>query len=296
HKTRHAAIERKLKDTGESEEPRISPVLSVDTAADHNSAGTFYTVMPEVGIDSRHASLVASIPWYRNSGSTFSNAGIGDVYATGLLRTSVKRYDLASSLTIGFPTGDHALGLGAGKLTFDAAGTVVVNFGKIRPFVTAGFANSIFNIGYQRPYISDGNPAHFAGGAEFQLTGRLLVGVGGFAVRPQGEQAVVSRAMAAMPGNGNGTGSGNGMGAGNGMGNGRGQSGTPHVPVYAVAPQYSAPASDLQDHGANAWASFRLHQGVNLNFAVARSVPFQLTTVQVGLGFDLAHFLFPAGR
>ena len=298
---------------GESGAPRTRPVLSLNTGVDHNSAGTFLWVNPEIGIDSKRASFVAGVPYYRTSASGTSLAGVGDVYATGSLYGRAARMDFESSLTLGLPTGDKNLGLGAGKTTVDVSGTIAHRFERVRPFVSAGFANSIFNFAYQRPYIADGNAAHFSGGFDLRAAPRLTFGAGGFGVMPTGTQVVYSRiamgqASAPAQGSGAGTGTPSGSMGGNGMGGtGSGMSGptTPqnmsqmpasvlaHMPFLATTGA-AVPASELEDYGANAWASVTVARGVTLNFAAARSVPFQLTTVRVSLGLDLARLLFPS--
>jgi len=272
----------------EDREAGLVPILSVSAGVDHNSAGAFYSLRPEVGVGSGPAALVLGVPFYRNSpaelpaaqGSIqrFSAGGIGDVYTAGFLRGHVARCELGSSLTVGFPTGDHLKGLGAGKVTVDVAGMVAGNLERFRPFVSAGFANSVFsNVGYQRPYITDGNAAYFSGGLELQLARRLRIGAGGFAVRPSGEQVVYSRVIP-----------GRRPGGQTPPGRSDGSTKPPKTPVYEIAPLTTSPASELQDHGANAWVSVALHRAASLNLAVARSVPFQLTTVRVGLSFDIA--------
>ena len=69
-----------------------------------------------------------------------------------------------------------------------------------------------------------------------------------------------------------------------------------HMPFLASAPGSNVPAEELRDHGAVAWASFTIRPGISLNFSVARSIPFELTTVGFGLGFDFARLLFPGKR
>ncbi|MBA3975704.1 MAG: hypothetical protein C0504_15980 [Candidatus Solibacter sp.] len=60
------------------------------------------------------------------------------------------------------------------------------------------------------------------------------------------------------------------------------------MPFYGYAAQTNVPGSDVSDYGASAWASWSLTPFVKLNLRVARSIPYELTTVRVGLGFDLS--------
>ncbi len=63
-----------------------------------------------------------------------------------------------------------------------------------------------------------------------------------------------------------------------------------HMPFLAAARSVVAGGA-LEDYGPNAWVSITAARGVAINIAVTRSVPFHLTTVGVGLTFDLAHAL-----
>ncbi len=272
----------------------VRPVATVSTGIDHNSAGSFYWLLPEVGVDSRRASLIVGVPYYRDSATGFSAAGVGDVYATGTLYAHAWRTDFASALTVGFPTGDEKLGLGAGKVTADISGTVARSFERVRPFLSAGFANSISNFAYARPYIADGNAAHFSGGLEVRAAHRLTVGASGFGVWPFGSQVVYSRVMMGQPSGASGAGSGaqtpgGGMaGMGGGIPGGAGSPMTPpqYMPFLGAARSVVA-ASELEDYGPDAWASITVARGVSVNFAVARSVPFHLTTARIGLTLDV---------
>jgi hypothetical protein len=298
----NAEIERRLR----SEPVRLSPVFLVSSAADHSSLGTFYTVTPEIGFETRHAALVIGAPFYRNSAVSFTAGGLGDAYVAGYLRGAAGRFDFGTSLTVGLPTGDPLRGLGAGETTADGAGVVGVRLAAWRLFAGGGYTNSVFaNVGYQRPYISEGPAAHFSGGLEVTPHRRLRLGAGGFAVRPHGEQQVYSRLTDMHP-----TAPGiipPGTPAPKGWPKNwpwppQGQipagqrTGPLRVHLAGLlglqqAQWLEAPAQDLQDHGVNAWASIGLFPGVSLDFAAARSVPFRLTTVRAGLVFDVAHWI-----
>ena len=270
--------------------PPVRPLLLLHTSVDHNSAGTFYSLTPEAGIETRRVSLFAGLPYYRNAGTLTAGGGPGDAYFVALLRGGVSRYDVASSVSVGFPTGDASQGLGAGEVTFDAAGTVSRNLETVRPFLTVGFTNSVFaNVGYLRPYVSNGAAAHVSGGLEFQVRHRLTFGVSGFALRPLGEQTVHSRMTGAAD-------TPSGRTAMEEHMNPQSAHVTRQRPFYEYAQRSIVPAGQLHDHGAGVWASAALHRGVWLNLAVTRSQPFELTTVRFGLGFDLGRFLFPAKR
>jgi hypothetical protein len=281
------------------------PVLSVRSSVDYNSSATLFSLVPEFGVDSSHAALLVGVPYYRSFGSSVSSGGLGDVYLAGFLRGRAAGLDFGSALTVGAPTGDRTKGFGAGKVTIDTAGTVARRFEFARPWVSAGFANSVFNnVGYQRPYITDGNAVHLSGGVDFTLPRKLAVGIGGFGLLPIGNQVVYSQTVqAGSPGSGTqqtgqqsgGMMPGGSMGPGMGTGNGGGMTTPPatSMPFYDSAQQSMVSASDLRDYGASAWLSVPLHAGLSLGSVVSRSVPFHMTTVRVSIGVDLARLLFP---
>ena len=280
------------------------PVLSVRSSVDYNSSATLYSLVPEFGVDSSHAALLVGLPYYRNFGTNLSSGGLGDVYVAGFLRGRAAGFDFGSALTVGAPTGDRNKGFGAGKVTIDATGMMARRFEFARPWVSAGFANSVFNnAGYQRPYTTDGNAVHVSGGVDFTLPRKLAVGIGGFGLLPIGNQIVYSQTVqAGSPGGTQQTGQqsggmmpGGSMGPGMGTGNGGGMTMPPatSMPFYDNAQQSMVSASDLRDYGATVWLSVPLHAGFSLGSVVSRSVPFHATTVRVSIGVDLARLLFP---
>jgi hypothetical protein len=280
------------------------PALLVGSAVDHNSAGTVYSLVPEIGFDSSHVAAVVGVPYYRISNTSVSAGGIGDVYVSAFLRGRAAGFDFGSSLTVGAPTGDKDKGLGAGKITADIAGTIARRFEFAKPWVSAGFANSVFNnAGYQRPYITDGNAAHFSGGVDFALPHKLAVGIGGFGLEPLGNQTVYSQTVLSSSSSNAASSStsqtGGGMMPGGSMGPGMGNGGTTAMPPVSSMPFYdqaqhsTVSASELRDYGASLWVSIPLHSGISINTVVTRSLPFHLTAVRIGVGIDVAHLLFP---
>ena len=282
------------------------PVLAVRSNVDYSSAVALYSLVPEVGIDSRRAAFVVGVPYYRSFSANVSSGGLGDVYAAGFLRGRASSFDFGSALTLGMPTGDRDKGFGAGKVSIDATGTMARRFESVRPWVSAGFANSIFNnVGYQRPYITDGNAIHLSGGVDFSLPWKMSAGIGGFGLEPVGEQVVYSQAVAAATPssgtqqtgspNGGGMMPGGGMGSGMGTGTGGGIVMPPagSMQFYQQSQRSSIRAADLRDYGASAWLSVPLHAGLPFTSVVSRSIPFHATTVRVAIGADLARLLFP---
>ena len=288
-------------------EPGLRPVLLVGSAGDHNSAGDVFSLVPEFGFDSSHVAVVVGVPYYRVSSTSSSAGGLGDVYFTGFLRGRMAGTDFGTALTLGAPTGDRSKGLGAGKVTADATETISHRIGIAKPWVSIGFANSVFNnVGYLRPYVTDGKAGHFGGGVDLALPHKLAAGVAGFGLEPVGTQVVYSQvATSGTSGNTGGNSppqTGGGMMPGGGMGTGMGSGGgmtmppVTSMPFYLAAQHSVVSASDLRDYGASFWLSIPLHSGLSFNTVVARSIAFHLTTVHVGVGIDVARLLFPGKR
>ncbi len=260
--------------------------------------------MPQIGFDSRHVAAEVAVPYYRTSNASVSSGGLGDVYVSAFLRGKTAGFDLGSSLTVGAPTGDRDTGLGAGKVTIDGAATIARRLRLAKPWVSAGFANSVFNnVGYQRPYITDGNAAHFSGGVDFTMAHKLAFGAGGFGLVPVGNQIVYSQTMKAgssgsaggqtNPPNGGGMMPGGGMASGMGGGGGMTMPPVSSMRFYDQAHKSVVNANELRDYGASIWLSIPIHSGFSLNTLVTRSFPFDLTTVRVGVGIDVARLLLP---
>jgi hypothetical protein len=298
-----AAVMRKLRAIGSSASASsqanlgasgFTPVAYVGTTTDHSSAGTFTAVTPEVGFDSRRFAFVIGVPVYRISATQRDATGIGDVYGSAFLRQPVGSYDLGATLTIAAPTGNRDEGLGAGRVSVDVNGTLQRRFEKLRAFVTPGYTNSLYNnVGYQRPFISNGNSIYGSAGFDYRLHRKFTVGVGGFGVHAMGDQMVISQMTATAPDMTSGPGM-PGMPPGHmppGMGSGSSNSGSmtgSSMPFYGHGPETTVPASDVSDWGASGWASWSLSPVVSLNLNVSRSVAYDLTTIRVGLGFNLS--------
>jgi hypothetical protein len=272
----------------------FTPVAYVGTTTDHSSAGTFVAVTPEVGIDSRRLAFVIGVPVYWISATQRDATGIGDVYGSMFLRQPFGSYDLGAVLTVAAPTGNRDEGLGAGRVSVDVNGTFQRRFEKLRAFVTPGYTNSLYNnVGYQRPFISNGNSIYGSAGFDYRLHRRFTVGVGGFGVHAMGDQMVISQMTATTPDMTSGPVM-PGMPPGHmppGMGSGSSMSGSMtsgSMPFYGHGPETMVPASDVSDWGVSGWASWSLSPIVSVNLNVARSVSYDLTTIRVGLGFNLS--------
>ncbi len=302
-----AAVMRKLRAIGSSASASsqanlsasgFTPVAYVGTTTDHSSAGTFVAVTPEVGIDSRRFAFVIGVPVYRISATQRDATGIGDVYGSAFLRQPVGSYDLGATLTIAAPTGNRDEGLGAGRVSVDVNGTLQRRFEKLRAFVTPGYTNSLYNnVGYQRPFISNGNSIYGSAGFDYRLHRKFTAGVGGFGVHAMGDQMVISQMTATAPDMTSGPVTPGmpgvppghmppGMGSGSSSAPGSMTSGS--MPFYGHGPETAVPGSNVSDWGASGWASWSLTPVVSLNVNVSRSVSYELTTIRIGLGFNLS--------
>jgi hypothetical protein len=65
------------------------------------------------------------------------------------------------------------------------------------------------------------------------------------------------------------------------------------MPFYDQTQQSTVSASELRDYGATLSLSIPLRSALSLNTVVARSLPFHLTSVRVGVEINVAHLFFP---
>jgi hypothetical protein len=241
----------------------------------------------QAGVDSGRFALIGGVPVYRLDGRGLQATGVGDAYAAAFARLPAGRFHIDTAFTLSAPTGDHDQGLGAGRVSVDLNGTVERRFERLRPFATLGFTNSLFNnVGYQRPFISNGNALYGAGGLDFRIHRRLTLGVGGFGLHGMGEHLLISQAPAPPVIAGSGTPGGH---MGPGMGGGVFGPGRPFTtPVFSVGRETLLAGAEVSDSGASAWAGWSLTPEITLHINVARSVSYDLTTVRAGLTFNLS--------
>jgi hypothetical protein len=307
------ALERRMAALADPEHvaETLSPVAYVAATVDHSAAGTLLAIHPEVGVATRRVALSFGVPVYRLSTSARQATAIGDAHASLMLGGSAGRQEFNTAVTLGAPTGDRSLGLGAGRVTVDVNGAIQRRFRRLRPFVTGGFTNSVFNnVGYQRPFLSNGNALYTTGGVSYQLHPRLSAGAGGFGIRALGDPTVI-RTMAAWGGDETQMSPGRmppghlspgpqspgpqspGQSSPGQSSPGMSPGMPPAQPGIAGEAPHSQPPGvaglNASDHGFNGWLSWSVHRDVTLNLNVARSVPNTLTTVRLGLGFNLSH-------
>ena len=266
----------------------VRPIAYLGSSMDHNSIGTVVTLNPEVGLDFRSYGLIAGLPVYRISSPQRKSTGIGDAYVSAFLRRPARRYEVDTGFTLGVPTGSKEKGLGAGRVSVDINGTVRRHFESLRPFFGVGYTNSTFNnVGYQRPFISNGNAFYASAGFDYRIGRRLTAGVGGFGLLATGTQTVISQVsnMQSMSVPGARQGGVPGMSSGMPLhpGMGAGMSGDHHSTIATVA------GRDASDYGPSGWTSWSPHADVTLSLRFAYSAPNRLKTVRLSVGFDLSH-------
>jgi hypothetical protein len=266
--------------------------IAFSTGVDQNGAGTLYSAIPEISLNFRRVSVSLGAPYYRAYGATSVNSGMGDIQVNTVINSRVGGLDLIPAVAVGIPTGDKTKGLGTGKGTFDISGTLAKRWDQITPWGTAGFANSVFNnVGYRRPYISAGNAAHFSGGVDFGIRRRVNFGFAFFALRAFGPQTIYSDMIPEGVSSSEGAPSpSGGMGQmGPAMTTSGSSANMPNGPgrFYEHAQRTSVSANEVDDHGASAWVSVPIRSSLVFTTTLARSVPLQLTTVRVGIRFDV---------
>jgi len=89
----------------------LAPVAYLTATWDYSAVGSIYTVLPEIGVQSRRLALVASVPLHRLTGTQQSATGVGDLQLSATLRHAGERFGAWGSISLGLPTGDSERGL-----------------------------------------------------------------------------------------------------------------------------------------------------------------------------------------
>lgn len=284
-----------------SDRPSWRPVVQTIVSGDHSSAGDLVTILPEVGVDSKRYAVILGIPMYQTSTVSQTATGLGDVYLSSFLRRKLPNLDLGAALTVAAPTGDRTKGLGTGRVTIDATGTLSRRVEWAKLWASSGMSNGASaNSGYARPYAIAGTSMHIAGGIDVTLARRCAAELSGFSLLPFGDQTVYSQSVTppsstTMP---TGTGSG-GMMPGGGMGGHGGSTGgsmTPPtgassgMPFYATAQRSVVSASEARDFGGTAAVTITFHAGLTFTTGVSYSGAFHFTVIRSAVGVDVTRF------
>lgn len=230
------------------------------------SAGYITTLETTVGYDfNRHFGIDVGVPLYILGASankvlntpagqpfsaSFSEAGLGDVYTDLLLTLPSTAVNYLGSVRLGAPTGSTRKGLGTGHVTFDWENYFDHDFGRLRPYVDAGFANSILDTHFlYRPFETYGFVVLSEAGASVELAPPLRVGASFYDDAPIGPQVIFRR-----PG-------------------GR---------------EVRGPARIDQDHGASVWATVQPTSLLIFEVGYDRSIVYHLNSFSFGIMFDVA--------
>lgn len=126
--------------------------------------------------------------------TSFSETGVGDVFVDLMYTRMNPTLNYLSSVRLGAPTGSLRDGLTTGHVTFDWDNYVDRDFGRLRPYVDVGFANSILDTHYlYRPYTTYGYVVHSEAGASVEVVSPLRVGASFYDDAPIGPQTVFRR-------------------------------------------------------------------------------------------------------
>jgi hypothetical protein len=206
-----------------------------------------------------------------SAGTTASTSGLGNVFGQLQFADRNAVLNFGAVATVALPTGDSFKGLSTGRVTADVTAQVAKQLSRFMPFFSAGAGNSIFDSRYwQRPYITLGDVAHFAGGTAFNLGRSLTVNASFYDVAPWGNQKVYSRVVA------------KGV-TGGGL--------TKHGRVFLTSGLTTGSSSIDRDQGFNAGLNFAPVKVVDFEFDYTHSVQFQEAIFSFGVGVNLSSLL-----
>ncbi|HUI42215.1 MAG TPA: hypothetical protein VL523_09610 [Terriglobia bacterium] len=247
-------------------------VTKLDTTVGYNFNRTF-------GID-------AGIPFYfvgvsntlENPGPRSVN-GVGDAYVDLLFTVPNPTLNYLGTLRGTAPTGDTNAGFSTGRATFDWDNYFDHNFGRLRPFLDAGFANTISDTHFfYRPFTTLGLVAHFEGGASYKVVPALRVGASLYDDAPIGQQKIFSRLIPL-----NGAQSGSALGASSSA-------------LPAGVSEIVGPSSIARDNGFSAWVTVQPTSAVAFEAGYDRSVHYATNTFSFGIGVNVGALYRKARR
>jgi hypothetical protein len=231
----------------------------------------------------RFVALEAGLPVYfvRPSQTALAYPGAASVNGIGNARGALRLtfanpvLNYAPSLTVTAPTGDESKGLSTGHVTYDWNNHFDRTFGRLMPYADVGIGNTVTDTPFfQRPFASYGKVVHFEGGALLSISKHAHVGGSAYAVKPSGEQTVVSRL--GLPAQAE---------AAQGRGRGR------KMGVFELQRVTVGPAEIARDRGASAWMMLTPSGAVDFHIGYSRSATYALDTVFFGIGFDIASMI-----
>lgn len=269
--------------SGPAAKDEQTPGMTLNTAFDGSvaSASNVYVWTTTTGyIFNKHFSVNLGVPvlFVRGTtatGTTTSNAGLGNVFAQMQFVKKSPALNFGSVATVASPTGNSSKDFSTGRVTFDWTNQAAKELGRFTPFVSAGLANSNFDSRYWRkPYTTLGTLAHFEAGTSFDLGHSLTVSASAYDVAPWGPQKVYSR-IVVKGASGGGT--------------------VRHGRVYQNNALTTGGSSIDSDNGYNADLDFSPWKYVDVGFGYTHSVHFQVDSFSFSIGFNLSPLLRRGG-
>jgi hypothetical protein len=199
--------------------------------------------------------------------------GLGNAYMDVRLTLNTPLFDLTSTPSAAFPTGDTSKGFSTGHVAFNWDNEIERSFGRFTPFVDVDPGNGLNSITnaytrvIQRPFITLGKEVEFIGGLDVNLLGPFGVRVDAYDVEPWGQQQVLSRILKK---------------------NTVTVKGVSHNRYYAVTSITNGSADLVKDNGYDAALDATLKHFVLLEIGYDYSVHYASGTVFFSAGFDLS--------
>ena len=244
-----------------------------------NNSGQIYRLNPSIGYKiNKHFKVGAGIPVYFVRASTTSltagfdsKSGIGNAYVDLQMAVNGPATYFSSTLRTAAPTGDKDNGFSTGRLTIDWTNYLEGTAGRVTPFGSVGFANTISDTHFfSRPFSSLGLVSNFEGGANFEISRPVSVGASGYAVVPYGQQKVFSKLLRQRS-------SGSAPGTTN---RGRGR-------VFENESVTIGDAEIDRDHGVSVWLDLSPSPYANFEVGYSRSVRYAFNTIFFSIRFNL---------
>lgn len=166
---------------------------SFTTTSQHDAASAWsWLLTPVIAYRfNRHFSVDASTPLYvyigifQNVGTTakpvynysIQHALWGDTQVSFRHNWSPRLFDFSGSISLGFPSGNDARGLGAGQVTYDINNHLERRFWRLAPEIELGEGNTstLVDPRIRKSYVSVGPMAHFQAGFGFLLPHNLTL-------------------------------------------------------------------------------------------------------------------------
>lgn len=165
-----------------------------------NSDGFITDINSTVGYAfGKHFAVDMGVPYLYIEPSTSktgtnSTTGWGNPYLGLRYSTKGSALDFSTSLNGAIPAASTAKGLSTGHVTVDWSNHFAHGFDPFTPFIDLGLGNSIPDTRFlHRPYISQGDVAHFEGGSEIDLGNKFSVTASGYYILPWGPQQIFLR-------------------------------------------------------------------------------------------------------